>query len=61
MKLPGLARVDAAAFYNVNDKLRMQLNVENLFDEDYYACAHSNNNLLPGSPRAVRLGLSYRF
>ena len=53
--------MDAAAFYNVNDKLRMQLNVENLFDEDYYASAHSNNNLLPGSPRAVRLGLSYRF
>ena len=61
VKLPSFTRVDAAAFYNVNDKLRMQLNVENLFDEDYYASAHSNNNLLPGSPRAVRLGLSYWF
>lgn len=59
--LPSFTRVDAAAFYNVNDKLRLQLNVENLFDKDYYASAHSNNNILPGSPRAVRVGLTYRF
>lgn len=41
--------------------LRQQLNVENQFDKNCYASAHGNNNVLPGSPRAVRVRLSYRF
>lgn len=39
----------------------MQLNVENLLDKQYYATAHSDNNITPGSPRAVRLGLTANF
>ena len=36
-------------------------NVENLFDEAYYANAHSNNNIMPGSPRALRVGVTANF
>jgi catecholate siderophore receptor len=53
--LPSFTRVDAAAYYRVDQRLRLQANVENLFDRTYFATAHSNNNITPGSPRAVRV------
>lgn len=59
--LPAFTRVDAAVFYTVNRQVRAQINVENLFDADYYLFAHNNNNITPGSPVAVRIGLTTRF
>lgn len=59
--LPSFVRFDAAVFYRINDHLRAQLNIENLLDKDYYATAHNNNNITPGSPLAVRLGITARF
>ena len=59
--LPSFTRVDAAAYFAINERLRLQLNVENLLDRDYFLTAHNNNNITPGSPIAVRLGLSGRF
>jgi len=59
--LPGFARVDAALYYEVTPDVRVQLNVENLFDREYYASAHSNNNIMPGSPRALRVSLSANY
>jgi catecholate siderophore receptor len=59
--LPGFTRVDAGVFYQPMTDLRVQLNVENLADKTYYASAHNNNNITPASPRAVRLGMSYKF
>ena len=41
--------------------IRAQINVENLFDENYYLNAHSNTNITPGSPRGVRFALTTRF
>lgn len=59
--LPSFTRFDAAVFYRLNDHLRAQMNVENLFARHYYASAHSNNNITPGSPRALRLSLTTAF
>jgi catecholate siderophore receptor len=59
--LPDFTRVDAAVYYAASEKLRLQLNIENLLDEGYYASAHSNNNIMPGAPRTVRLGIDWRF
>ncbi len=59
--LPGFVRFDAALFYRHDEHLSAQLNVENILDREYYATAHNNNNITPGSPVAVRLGLTYRF
>jgi catecholate siderophore receptor len=61
VSLPSFTRVDAALYYKISKHLRMQLNVENLLDKQYYATAHSDNNITPGSPRAVRLGLTANF
>lgn len=61
VQLPGFMRFDGALFFRVNDNVDTQLNVENLLDRKYYASAHSNNNITPGSPRAFRLSLNARF
>lgn len=61
VRLPNFTRADVAAFYTVTETLRLQANLENLFDNTYYATAHSNNNIMPGSARALRIGLVYRF
>jgi catecholate siderophore receptor len=59
--LPGWARVDGAVYYNLTSTLKAQVNIENLFDEEYHLNAHSNTNITPGSPRAIRLALTTRF
>jgi len=59
--LPDYFRADAAAFWTFNARFGAQLNMENLFGEDYYAFANGNNNITPGSPRAFRVGLMTRF
>ncbi len=59
--LPDFIRFDAALFYRFNDNLSAQLNIENIFDEEYYSNAHSNNNITPGSPVAFRLGVTLKF
>lgn len=48
--LPSYTRVDLAAYFDVNEKVSFQLNVENLFDEDYYPSAHGDNNIQPAKP-----------
>jgi catecholate siderophore receptor len=59
--LPGYTRADAAVFFNVTERWRLQANAENLFGRRYYINADGNNNISPGSPRAVRVGLTARF
>jgi catecholate siderophore receptor len=59
--LPSYTRVDAAVFFEATDTLSLQLNVENLFDEDYYPSAHGDNNILPGAPLNASVGARLRF
>jgi catecholate siderophore receptor len=59
--LPSYTRADAAVYYSVTERIRFQINVENLTDRKYYVNADNNNNISPGSPRAVRVGVIARF
>lgn len=61
VELPGYTRFDAAVFVKLTDNLKAQVNIENLFDERYFGTAHNDNNITPGSPRAVRASISARF
>ena len=61
VELPEFTRVDAGVFYTPNERLRMQVNVENLLDERYYPNAHNNNNITPGSPPAIRASVTASF
>jgi catecholate siderophore receptor len=59
--LPAYTRADAAVYYSFNEHWRLQGNVENLFNTEYYLNADSNTNITPGSPRALKVGLITRF
>lgn len=59
--LPGYTRIDAAVYYSIAEKWRLQANVENLFNRKFYVNADGNNNISPGCPRGVRLGLIATF
>lgn len=59
--LPAYTRVDAGVFYALSDRVDLQLNIENVFDETYWYSAHNDNNISPGSPPAARLTLSASF
>ena len=60
-RLPGFVRVDAAVFYELSDRVQVQLNVENLFDKSYFPDAHNNANISTGAPLNARLTVSARF
>jgi len=59
--LPGYTRVDAALYYSINERLNLQLNIENILDKDYFVNADSNTNISPGVPRSGMLTLSTSF
>ena len=61
VKLPSFTRVDAALFATVSERIELQLNLENLLDEDYFASAHNDNNIFPGAPLNARVTARLRF
>ncbi|MBO7921304.1 TonB-dependent siderophore receptor [Alteromonas sp. K632G] len=61
VELPDFVRVDAALYYDYSEDVKIQLNVENLFDEDYFPSAHNDNNIATGEPLNARLSLQYKF
>ena len=46
--LPGFLRFDAAVYYKVNKNIQLQVNVENLFDKEYYASAQQQHQYHAG-------------
>lgn len=61
VEVPSYIRVDALAYYDVSDSVRLQMNIENLFDAEYYPDAHSNTNISTGKPLNARFTLNTRF
>ncbi|WP_421790794.1 TonB-dependent receptor [Hyphobacterium sp.] len=61
VEVPSYIRFDAGVFYDVSEDTRLQLNIENLLDEDYFPDAHSNDNITTGEPLNARLTVRHRF
>ncbi len=61
VRVPDFVRIDAAAFYEMDDGTILQANIENLMDEEYFPDAHSNTNISTGAPVNVRFTFSKRF
>ena len=59
--LPSFTRFDAALYWTLNPAMQLQLNVENLGNKRYFASAHSNNNISPGTPRSAWVSLNFHF
>ena len=59
--VPSFTRVDAALYFDINENWDAQVNVENLFDIDYFASAHNNNNISPGAPLSAYATIRAKF
>lgn len=59
--LPGYARVDAAVYYEFAKGIEAQLNVENIFNADYFPTTNGDNNIMPGAPTTARGTLRFTF
>lgn len=59
--LPGYTRIDAAAFYDVSDKVRVQVNIENLTDALYFPNAHATHQVTVAAPVNARFSITGRF
>lgn len=59
--VPGFTRMDGAVYWNPGEHLQLQLNIENVLDKEYYASAHSNQNITPGAPRGATLTARFTF
>lgn len=55
--LPSYTRIDAAAYYDLSDDLRVQLNIENLTDKLYFPNSHSTHQATVGAPINAMLTL----
>lgn len=59
--LPAYTTAKLLASYSPSAKLRLSLNVENLFNRSYYASSYSPLWVAPGAERTVTLNAHYRF
>jgi iron complex outermembrane receptor protein len=60
-RLPGYTTVDALAYYQMTRNIRLNLNVINLFDKEYYDRSVSSVWVSPGTPRTVLGSVAFRF
>jgi catecholate siderophore receptor len=61
VRVPDYIRLDAAAYYNLPSGVRLQVNIENLLNTDYFPDAHSNDNISTGKPLNARFTISSVF
>lgn len=59
-ELPSFFRTDATIFYK-RDRLRVALNIRNLFGVEYYETSQNRNIIYPGAPFTVQGTISYTF
>lgn len=60
-ELPSYTVFNLFTTLNVNENITVQANIENLFDEDYFANSYSALWTMPGQPRRIKASLSYNF
>jgi len=60
VRVPGYARLDASAYYRTHH-WDVDAHVENISNVHYYESAHTNYQIMPGSPVNGRVSLRYRF
>ncbi|MEO7051114.1 MAG: TonB-dependent siderophore receptor [Rhodanobacter sp.] len=58
--LPGYTEADVMVYYQA-ERYRVQLNVNNVADKNYYSTANGDNEIMPAAPRNVMLRLSVNF
>ena len=59
--LPAYTRIDAAAYYDISDNFRLQVNVENLTDTLYFPNSHATHQASVGAPLNARFAITGSF
>lgn len=59
--LPDYTRLDLAAYYDIDEDMTLQLNIENLTDELYFTHAHSTHQASVGEPLNARVSIRRNF
>ncbi len=60
-RLPAYATVDLLAYYKIGDRVRLNLNVNNLLDRTYYDRSYNSVWVSPGAPLTVLGGVTIRL
>ena len=60
-ELAGYTIVNLFGTLDINDNIKVQANIENVFDEEYFANSYSALWTMPGQPRRVKASISYNF
>jgi iron complex outermembrane receptor protein len=60
-ELPSYTIVNLFGTLDITDKITLQANIENLFDEEYFANSYSALWTMPGQPRRIKASISYNF
>ena len=53
VEIPGFTRVDGAIYFDLNENWSAQVNVENIFGEDYWISSHNDDNISYGAPTSA--------
>jgi len=61
VKVPGYTRFDGAIYYDYDEHWSAQLNVENLFNTEYWISSHNNNNISYGAPTSAYVTLKAKW
>ncbi len=61
VKVPSYTRFDSAVFYDFNEHWSAQVNIENMFDTEYWISSHNNNNISYGAPAQAFATLKARW
>lgn len=59
--LPHYTLLNLFANVNLTDNLDLNLNIDNVLGEEYYANSYSDAWTMPGAPRNYRVSVKYRF
>jgi len=61
VKVPSYTRFDSAVFYDFNEHWSAQVNIENMFDTEYWSSSHNDNNISYGAPAQAFATLKARW
>jgi len=61
VKIPGFTRFDAAVYYEHDETWDAQLNIVNLFDNEYWVSSHNDENISYGAPLSAYVTIRARM
>ena len=61
LSLPSYTRWDLAAYGQVTQGVRWQVNLLNALNTGYFESGNTVNNLYPGQPRTLRASVNVKF